>query len=99
MQGSPLENFGDALAIHLMDIHNRKKEEDKMGGPPCSYKDPLDVWQSKIRLLRMKAQRWPLKVNSKLREDKHLFENLQLSDVEADRIKHVLLLFCGASGN
>jgi hypothetical protein len=41
----------------------------------------------------MKAQMWPLKLNSEIREDKHLFENLQLSDVEADRIKHVLCCY------
>jgi hypothetical protein len=37
MQGSPLENFDDALAIHLTDTHNWKKKTMKMGGPPCFY--------------------------------------------------------------
>jgi hypothetical protein len=44
MQGSPLENFDNALPIHLMVTRKKKEDED---GCPCSYKDPLDVLQSK----------------------------------------------------
>ena len=52
MQGSPLENFDDALPIHLMDTHNeKKKEKEDEDGCPCSYKDPLDVFNLNPKLL------------------------------------------------
>ena len=68
---------------------------------PCSFNNPLDTWQFKIRKLRKKAKGWALNVNAEIRKTKSklmeeydkldlLQESTQLDDSDRQRMKNIL---------
>ena len=49
---------------------------------PCTFRNPLDAWQYKIRNLRKKAKGWALNVNAEIKKHKqNLLQEFELLDV------------------
>ena len=67
---------------------------------PCSYSDPIDVWQFKLRLLRRKIKGWAWNINAEIKKKKSdlleefdildvFSENNQLNDSEKFRMNEI----------
>jgi hypothetical protein len=73
----------------------------KLWNTPCSFTDPVDIWQFKVRLVRKKVKGWALNINAQVRKQKQelltecdrldlKYENLITTDVERQRMKEIV---------